>query len=202
MYKVRITVPLANISFTNTIFTSYVNLINHQNSIDRGFSFFLLLLKIDLLEPIKRNSLITKIVRQINIGQAGLVTEQQVEMIVPLFVFCSVRMTISVVGPNTRGCFMRLLSRKTYVPNTGLLSTILEWLVSVTDVETSASIDWFLKTRFWTIDVQSLKNWREWRKRWFFPLSFFFFFFIFSFSPSSRNVFLKGESFLQTGVFW
>lgn len=126
MYKVRITVPLANISFTNTIFTSYVNLINHQNSIDRGFSFFLLLLKIDLLEPIKRNSLITKIVRQINIGQAGLVTEQQVEMIVPLFVFCSVRMTISVVGPNTRGCFMRLLSRKTYVPNTGLLSTILE----------------------------------------------------------------------------
>lgn len=126
MYKVRITVPLTNISFTNTIFTSYVNLINHQNSIDRGFSFFLLLLKIDLLEPIKRNSLITKIVRQINIGQAGLVTEQQVEMIVPLFVFCSVRMTISVVGPNTRGCFMRLLSRKTYVPNTGLLSTILE----------------------------------------------------------------------------
>lgn len=126
MYKVRITVPLANISFTNTIFTSYVNLINHQNSIDRGFSFFLLLLKIDLLEPIKRNFLITKIVRQINIGQAGLVTEQQVEMIVPLFVFCSVRMTISVVGPNTRGCFMRLLSRKTYVPNTGLLSTILE----------------------------------------------------------------------------
>lgn len=126
MYKVRITAPLANISFTNTIFTSYVNLINHQNSIDRGFSFFLLLLKIDLLEPIKRNSLITKIVRQINIGQAGLVTEQQVEMIVPLFVFCSVRMTISVVGPNTRGCFMRLLSRKTYVPNTGLLSTILE----------------------------------------------------------------------------
>lgn len=153
----------------------------HQNDIDRGFSFFPLFLKIDLIEPIKHNSLVTKIVRQINIGQAGLVTKQQVEMIVPLFVFCSVRMTISVVGPNTRGCFMRLLSRKTYVPNTGLLSTILEWLVSVTDVETSASIDWFLKTRFRTIDVQSLvKNWREWRKRWFFPLSFFLFF-LFSF---------------------
>lgn len=127
----------------------------HQNGIDRRFGFFPLLLKIDLIEPIKHSSL-AKIVRQINIGKAGLVTEQQVGMIVPLFVFCSIRMTISVVGPNTRGCFMRLLSRKTYVPNTGLLSTVLEWLVSVTDVETSASIDWFLKTRFRTIDVQSL----------------------------------------------
>lgn len=75
-----------------------------------------LLLKIGLIERIRSST--AKIVRQINIGQAGLVTEQQVEMIVPLFVFCSVRMTISVAGPNTRGCFMRLLSRKTYVPNT------------------------------------------------------------------------------------